>query len=253
MKDTVKQSLLGLVALGCLMAVPVTAQTADPNSTPTALSTPETATTAPAFAPLPSITSHLQLHPKSIEKLNRLYDTYAAHRLKQERSIAEWQRQLRQAQAPGSFDEREATRLLRRINEARGEMDTEFLSTRVKALKILTPVQRSQLESLARDSRIKLREDRFFQLLLLPVEEIGEVSLESDDESRQASTRRQRDRRARGYGSYGAYGGYSYGGPNYGVYGNYGQGAVGVHAGIGRYGPSVGISIGGIFGGWRLR
>ncbi len=224
-----------------------------------------------------SILSHLQLRPGQVERLSRLYDDYAARRSEHQEKISLWQGQLTTAQQDG--DERAATRLARDINDARREVEDDFLSARGKALKTLTRVQRAQLQSVASDPRIKIRRDKYFQLLLMPAHNIWQAPLlhepaasstlnpaqpnrsypdRSYPDRRYPDRRypgRSRGRRARSAGgSYGVYGGYGYRQPQYGVYGNYGQGPVGVHAGIGRGGPSVGIGVGGVFGGFlRLR
>lgn len=194
-----------------------------------------------------------------ISQLNRLYDAYAARRLKQENTLMQLQNQLRQAQAPTAFDQNKATRLLREINEAQQKVAADLLTTRANALKVLTPVQRSQLEGLATDPRIRVPGDRYYQLLLMPVEAIWQLPLDNGWQPGQPQNytnqyprdQRATDQRTRdnGSGSYGVYGGYSYGYPDYGVYGNYGQGGVGVQVGIGRGGPSIGVGIGRVFGG----
>jgi Spy/CpxP family protein refolding chaperone len=202
----------------------------------------------------PSITTHLQMQLGQIEQLNRLYDGYTARRLKQEAGLMKLQNQMQQAQAPTTFDQNKATRLLREINEAQQKVASDLLATRANAIKILTPVQRLQLESLATDARIRVPGDRYYQLLLMPVEALWQVPLDNGWQPGQPQShadqypgnRRTRDN---GSGSYGVYGGYSYGYPDYGVYGNYGQGGVGVQVGIGRGGPSIGVGIGRVFGG----
>lgn len=199
-----------------------------------------------------SLTAHLRMQAGQIERLNRLYNDYISRRVKEEAHIQDWQSQLQQAQSPASYDERKATRLLRDISNAEQKVATAFLASRAQALKTLNPVQRAQLEAMSTDSRMKLHHDRYYQLLLLGVEDIWRAPAETRTERRMSESRAHNRRPARykGNGSYGVYGGYGYGGPQYGVYGNYGQGAIGVHAGIGRGGPSFGIGIGRVFGGW---
>ena len=194
-----------------------------------------------------SLASLLQLQPAQSERLGRLYDEFSARRLAQESKIAQLQSQLSQSRS----DARRAARLERDIDAARQKIVTDLGATRVKARGVLPPVQRSQLDSLATDSRFQVRPDRFYQLFLAPVAESGPV--QSDEARRNWLEARQRagenDRnRASGVGSYGVYGGYGYGGPQAGVYGGYNQGPVGVHAGIGLGGPSIGVSIGRVFG-----
>lgn len=200
-----------------------------------------------------SLTAYLQMTAPQIERLNRFYDDYADRRLTQETKMAQWQQQLQQAQAPTSFDERRATRLLRDIGEAQQKVVADFLSTRAKALKTLTPVQRAQLETLTTDSRMEVRRDRYYQILLLPVENMWQAAPETERRLSSNQNQNRQPRRYKGNGSYGVYGGYGYGQPQYGVYGSYGEGPIGVHAGIGRGGPSIGIGIGRVFGGGWLR
>lgn len=218
---------------------------------------PSTESRETSSAATPSITTHLQLQNGQIAKLDRLYDAYAANRAKRETTIAQRQDQLEEAQEPSSFDERRASRLLREIGQERQKVEDDFLSTRAKSMKVLTAVQRSQLESLADDDRIQTRPDRYFQLLSLPVEELWQMPLERRIERKTARrderlSPRQRKQR-RGVASYNVYGGYSYGGPNYGVVGGYNEGPVGAHVGIGRGGPFFGVGVGGILGRRRLR
>lgn len=232
-----------LFAIGALLSVLSLPALAQYPSAPVG----EAAVAAPSVS-LPQI---LQLQARQIEGLDRLYDGYASRRAAKEANIARWAGQLRAAQAPTSFDARAATRLQQNIGEAQQKVAADLLSTRAKALQMLPPVQRAQLESLATDSRFKVRSDRYFQLFLLPVEQLWQQSL-AGKSARLLPNQRQSRYRDQGAGSYGVYGGYGYGQPQIGVYGSYGQGPVGVHAGVGRGGASIGIGIGGIFGGrWR--
>ena len=162
--------------------------------------------TAPRTASLGAL---LQLEDGQIERLKRLHDDHIER-------AASW-------------------------NNTRKIAD-DLKQTRAKSLRVLTPVQRAQLESFATDSRFQWRADWMHPLLLQPVDEADYP------EPRARSKRRSR---LKGSGNYGVYGGYSYGRPDVGVYGNYGQGAVGVHGGIGRGGPSIGVSIGRVFGVFR--
>ena len=245
MKFTMKRNILTCLGLLGLAALPALAQNTLPGTAPS----PSGAMLPPPIAPAPpSITAHLQMQPGQIGQLNRLYDDYASQRLKHEASIAQWQNQLRQAQASTPFDQNRATRLLREINEAQQKVAQDFLAARSKALKVLTPVQRSQLESLSTDARIRVLGDRYYQLLLMPVDGLWQLPLDNGLlPGSYYSERNPSDERARDSGSYGVYGGY--GQPDYGVYGSYGQGGVGVQVGIGRGGPSIGVGIGSVFGG----
>ncbi len=255
---TMKQNISTCMSLLCLSAMPAVAQNTLPTvsgvATSSSVPTVRSAVTPMLSAPHPSITAHLQMQAGQIEQLNRLYDVYASRRLKQESNLMQLQGQLWQAQAPTTFDQNKATRLLREINEGQQKVASDLLSTRANALKVLTPVQRSQVESLATDPRIRVPGDRYYQLLLMPIESIWQLPLDNGFQSgqpRSYSEHYPRDNRTRdnGSGSYGVYGGYGYGQPDYGVYGSYGQGGVGVQVGIGRGGPSIGIGIGRVFGG----
>jgi Spy/CpxP family protein refolding chaperone len=196
----------------------------------------------------PSLTAHLQLQSRQVLQLDRLYDDYATRRIGQEKRLIQWQQELGQTQAPGSLDERKANRLLRNISDAEQKVASDLLSTRAKALKTLTPVQRAELENWTSDAKPEVRHDRYYQLFLLPVEELWQSTLDTSNRPNlSVSTPQYQRPRRKGTGHYGVYGGYGYGGAQYGVYGGYGKGPVGVHAGIGRGGPSVGISIGGVF------
>ena len=169
-----------------------------------------------------SLRAHLQLKAAQIEALNVLYDNW--------------------------------------ITERR-----DFVAVQTRALQILTPLQRAQLDSIVDDSRLRIRDDQYSQLLLTPLrtkdstrnndyrDQENQRNNERQRAEKQPGKSRNRNRRSNGSGSYGVYGGYSYGGPNYGVYGNYGQGNVGVGATIGRYGPSIGVNVGRVFGGRWLR
>ncbi len=209
-----------------------------------------------AARPMVSITAYLQMRDDQIGRLNRVYEDHSARRLQEESKIAQLGLQLRQATAPTTFDESRAARLGREISERRQKIATDFLSARAKALQLLEPVQRAQLESLGTDTRFQPRTDRFYQLLLMPVEQMGRANFDSVSSVQNARNSAPRAKKRGGLGggtaTYGVHGGYGYGGPQYGVYGGYGRGPVGVNVGIGRGGPSIGIGIGGIFGG-RIR
>lgn len=194
-----------------------------------------------------SLTQHLQMGSNQIERLDRLYQRYAPARAKQEAALAQQRSELQSAQAPTTFDERKSARLLRDIEQTKQEMAADALAARADALKILTPVQRSQLEAYSRDSRIIMREDNAYLLLASPVyESWGQNNtVRSATSGRPYERRRDKDPIT---GRYGVYGGYGYGGPQYGVYGSAGKGAIGVYGGLGRGGPSIGIGIGRVFG-----
>ena len=67
---------------------------------------------APRTESLPRL---LGLDARQVERLDRLYDGFARTRLREEARIMEWQDELKLAQSPTSFDEREAIRLMRGI------------------------------------------------------------------------------------------------------------------------------------------
>lgn len=163
----------------------------------------------------------LQLQSGQIERLNRLHS---------------------------DFDARRARHLERGTTQ---KIAADLVSTRTKALQILSPVQRVQLQALAGDSRFRLRADEYHQLFLQPAEDAFSLANSlTNQENREfdSSSRPERFNSLKGTGSYGVYGGYSYGRPDIGVYGGYNQGSVGVNVGIGRGGPSVGVNIGRVFG-----
>ena len=180
-------------------------------------STPQTSMPEPSSVG-PSLRAHLQLKAAQIEDLNALYDNWITKR-------------------------------------------GDFSTVRERALQILTPLQRAQLESIAKNQRLRIRDDQYSQLLLAPLGAPNAQNQRDEyrnddnyrDNERQRQSKKSRNRRNTGSGNYGVYGGYGYGGPNYGVYGNYGQGNVGVGATIGRYGPSIGVNVGRVFGGRWLR
>lgn len=212
----------------------------------------------PALSGAASLAVHLQLRAEQAARLDGLYESYASARLQEESRAERWQSELAVAQAPASFDERRASRLARDISLSQQKVQAELLSARARSLKVLSSVQRAQLEDVATDERIKVRRDRYYQLLLMPAQEMEPLPLsrnrapqEISERERSRGERSRRERVRKGAVSYGAYGGYGYGGPQYGVGATYGRGPVGVHAGIGRGGPSLGVSIGGILGrGW---
>lgn len=248
--------IFACAGLLCLTIAPVSAHNtlagagvlADVDATPPASNTPLA----------PSVTAHLQMQAGQIERLSRLFDVYAARRFQQEASIAQRQNQLTAIQATTPFDQAQAGRLRRAISEAQQQVTTDFLATHVKALKMLMTVQRAQLEALANDTRLKVRHDKYYELLLLPTEQLWQSPLPTERnrgelERNGLPSRPRQQAHHNGSANYGVYGGYGQGEPQYGVYGNYGKGRTGVQVGIGRGGPSVGIGIGGIFGGWHRR
>ncbi|HEX8464185.1 MAG TPA: hypothetical protein VF627_06145 [Abditibacterium sp.] len=233
-----------LLALGgALMSLsfPAVAQSSIPTQNSTS--------TAASNAAEVSLIALLQMPMAQIERLNRLYADFASRRAGQENYQARLQTQLTAAQSPTSFDEKKAASLLRELGENRQKSASEFVSTRAKALQILQPVQRAQLQSIATDSRYQFKRDAYFLLLLLPVEQSEATQFFARQPLSQPNFAQRNNARFPGSGNYGVYGGYGLGGPNYGVYGGYGVGGVGVYGGLGRGGPSIGIGIGGLFGG----
>ena len=177
-------------------------------------------TNAPNARPAaPSLRAHLQLKAQQIDALNQIYDEWTTKH-------------------------------------------SDVSQAHDRALKILTPLQHAQLAAIAREiannsNRLRIRDDQYSQLLLPPFDQnniqFSQQRTETpSDNSRPKKSARSRRPKSSG-GSYGVYGGYSYGGPNYGVYGNYGRGNVGVSGSIGRYGPSIGVNIGRVFGSRWLR
>jgi hypothetical protein len=198
----------------------------------------------PPSSPAVSLRALLQLQGEQDARLNRLYDEYAQRRAEQESRFAPQQ----QGRNPSSDD-----RLRRDQLQAQQKIADALLSKRKQALQVLGSVQRSQLQAYSLDPRYQLQRDRYYQLLLLPVEQLGQAPLDLQGRSPGSGNySSNRSGRSGASGSYGVYGGYSYGGPSYGVYGNVGRGSVGVHAGIGNRGPSIGIGIGRVFGGLRF-
>jgi Spy/CpxP family protein refolding chaperone len=228
---------------------PLTVGTHLPAPTTTSLNASGTPNSAAPVSQEVLIANHLSLQNGQIERLNRLYDAYATERIKQEKNLDEWHIQLKIAQAPATFDEGKASRLMRDINKAQQRVADSFLSTRSKALDVLNETQRIQLQALASDSKIKVRNDKLFQLLMLAPSEFWRLPIDSDSERRLLSEREYKERQKRNsaVGSYGVYAGYGWGRPDYGIYGGYGRDGVGVNVGIGRGGPSIGINIGNVF------
>lgn len=230
----------------------------------------------PAASAMASLASHLQAEAEQVGQLDRLYEGYASRRQQQEALIVGRQDELARAE---NLSDRRRAGLRSEIQNAQRKMEADLLAARARALKILTPVQRAQLEALAQDARVQVRRDRYYQLLLMPVQAMEPLPLPRDGATRDGGTRdggtrdgaardgresasqrertssgrssRNRSARRKGTVRYGAYGGYAYGQTQYGVGASYGRGPVGVHAGIGRGGPAVGVSIGGVLGrGW---
>lgn len=199
------------------------------------------AQTAPSQEPpvAASVATQLGLSRRQIERLNTIYDKFAIIRLEQESRIADWQAQLKQAQAIDSFDERQTDRLTRDIAGAEQKITSAFVKARADALKTLMPEQRADLETLAAQ-RKTVRDDAYRQLLLLTVEDFWRVPVDAEtvrrlSELRSYTVPRAYDYRSTGYvgglgrsyGSMGGYYGYSvYGARPYG-YGTYGYGTYG--------------------------
>lgn len=196
-------------------------------------------------SPVVSLRALLQLQGEQNAKLNRLYDEYARRRDEEEKHFVS-----RQNGRTSSSDDR----LRREQVHAQQKIADALLSKRQLAFKVLGAVQRAQLQAYSQDPRFELARDRYYQLLLLPVENLGQTPLDVLGGSSSSATLppypSSRSGRSSALDSYGVYGGYSYGGPSYGVYGTVGRGSVGVQAGIGRGGPSIGIGIGRVFGGF---
>ncbi|MBV9868741.1 MAG: hypothetical protein JO316_25570 [Abitibacteriaceae bacterium] len=257
MKSLLPPAILTCTGLLFLAVMPVSAQNPlDAAGRDNADTGPDSAASTIMPSPLaPSITAHLQMQTGQIEQLSRLYDGYAARRSEQTARIAQWQNQLRQIQMGTSSEQGQVSRLRHDISQAQQHVTTDLLATRAKAIKTLRPVQQAQLEALATNPRLKVRNDSYYELLLLPVEKLWQFPTQSQLEQDRLSSRprRQSPSRHNGNANYGVYGGYGYGEPQYGVYGSYGQGSVGVQVGVGRGGPSFGIGVGGILGSHHRR
>jgi hypothetical protein len=208
---------VGVTALLCLVAAPAGAQNLYSSPPPTPLTKPNVplaqqkqqyldgVSAAPASEAY-SVVRHLALGLSHIERLDRLYDAFAAVRRKEEVRIAGWQEDLKRAQSPATLDERKANDLVRNITGAQQKIASAFLQARAAALKGLSPVERAQLESLSRTPE-QLRDDSYRQLLLLPLESVLQAPLQpslNHPVPGQLSADRERDKRQRsGYGSYG--------------------------------------------------
>lgn len=186
---------------------------------------PLRAQTAPAPAP-ESITTRLSLTADQIERFDRLYASFARTRLEQEAKMAGWQDELKQVQAVVPPDERRAARLVRNITRAEEKIALAFLKARGEALKRLTPDQRARLQGLKADLQA-VRDDKYRQLLLLTVEEIWRVPVDTAtarellDEMAYAA---RSPRRYRYFGSPYLFSSYGYGWGSYPFFGLYGHG-----------------------------
>ncbi len=232
---------LSLLTLGVLCSViPATAQNAATQAaTPGAIAAAMDSRAVPEV----SLARLLQLDAAQIARLSRLMPPGAA------------------PHAVRSGGDRQSSAALQKTA-------ADWRSAQFKARASLSPVQRSQLDSLATDPRFRLRQDDLFWLLIapaapsslarngVPIAKSAPISSGLRSSDAQARRNWQDARRLdgagalglRGTGNYGVYGGYGYGGPQVGVYGGYQQGAIGVYGGLGRGGPSIGVNIGRVFG-----
>jgi hypothetical protein len=189
-----------------------------------------------------SLPAKLGLDARQTTRLDALYDNYARRRMEQEARIVGWQQELRQAQSPTNFNERKASELLRSITGAQENIRNTFLRARGEALKALTTAQRARLQAMTMEVRasttqsqdsglLPLRNDQYNQLLLMPLEHLLQTPIDVQ------TGRRLLAERANGHESHSSYGYDDYN--PFGVYGRYGRGR-----------SSIGISIGGGFGGY---
>lgn len=197
-----------------------------------------------------SIPAYLQMQTAQVQQLSRLYDGYAARRSPQLDRIVVWQDQLRQLPTTAPAQDR-ADRLERAVRDAQQQVTRDLLDTRTKALKTLTPVERAQLAFLAKDPRFQVRRDRYFELFLMPVEQLWQVPVASGAEAdgRPSGTRSKPERHDNDRVDYGVHAGHSYGESHYEVYGSYERDSVGVRVGMGSGGASIDIGLGGVTGG----
>ncbi|MBC8101144.1 MAG: hypothetical protein H7Z41_00970 [Cytophagales bacterium] len=138
---------------------------------------------------LPSITTLLRLTNPQTGHLDRAYDGYARIRLEQEARIAEWEEELKTAQAVTTFNERRAGELARDISGSDQKVSDAYLKARGAALTALTSDQRRRLEELqsrrvapgegafAPDS---VRDDKYAFLLLSQVEDIWRTPVDTE-------------------------------------------------------------------------
>ena len=168
---------------------------------------------APAAAPSPrrtnSIIAILLLDGTQIERLNRAYDAFARTRLEQEAAVAARQDALKAAQAPATFDERKAARILGEIKNAEQKIAEAFLRARAEALAALTPEQRAALEQARAQNRV-VTDDKYRRLLLVDLEGMWHTPLDPD--TARALVARGRERNYYGDAYLGYFGhGYGYG------------------------------------------
>jgi len=190
-----------------------------------------------------ALDSYLQLRNGQIERLEKIYEEYASERIKQENKLDKWQGEFEVVQAPATLNQERASELARGIHKAQKKVADKFASTRSQALDVLSSAQRTQLQKLKGDPKVKVATDVYFQLLYMPLADFWRLPLAPQNE-RQAVAYREPKKKSSGVGNYGVYAGYGYGGVDYGVYTGYKQNGIGIHAGIGRRGPTVDMSIG---------
>jgi hypothetical protein len=121
----------------------------------------------------------LRLDATRIAKLDRAYETYARARLEQEARIADWQEELRTAQAAATFDERKASQLSGSISGAENKIATAYLKARGEALNALTSQQLIELEKLEAANQ-RVRDDKYRFLLLSQVEDLWRTPLDPE-------------------------------------------------------------------------
>jgi hypothetical protein len=264
---------LGLPALLLLLSVPLRAQSDVPAASVTPNGTAQSAAqptlremiekrenernqSAVELMRARSLPQTLNLSQGQAVALDDIYSGFAMRRVEQEGKIVKWQSDLQKAQSPTDFNERRAAGLLQSIADAQRVISDNFIAARGKAIKVLTPAQRLQLQTIAtastanepssvgivdaRPSGPAPAQDAYFQLLLMPAADILQTPVDTQ------TVRRQYDRnnyaysnrgRTSVFGSFGVFGGHSYSGIGIGGLGfglGYGLGGFGHHRHRGR-------------------
>lgn len=185
----------------------------------------------------------LALDDRQMDRLDRIYESFARARLEQEAKLAGWQDRLKHIQDWTVPDERGSARLVREIKKGEERIAQAFLRARSDALRVLTGGQRAELDALRSGAR-PVREDRYYQLLFLTVEDFWKTPV--DDEAVRAllDAKAYAARAPRSYPYYGY--------PAY-TYRPYGYGFASLHFGS-HHGGSFGFDLGGghLFGGGHL-
>ena len=209
----------GAFLIACTIALPAKAEAQKARPAPPPAPASATNPTMSRPQRTNSIIALLLLDGAQIDRLDRAYDDYARTRLEREADIARLSEDLKRVQAPTAPpDEKRAARLVRDMGEAQQKILDAFVRARSEALRALTPEQRAQLEVIQAENKL-VTDDKYRQLLLLPLDALLQVRVDLDTVNRLLAARRGRrsdDPRFRasvGYGSYGhgfGYGGFGY-------------------------------------------